>query len=382
MSYERPGIRRMQGYVPGEQPASAGACKLNTNENPYPPSPAVQEALASFDATALRTYPHPTADALRCALAEHHGLTRDHVLATNGGDEALRLAATAFAGPGAPLGLVRPSYSLYPVLAGICGAPLATADLTDDWAPPEDFAQRMNAAGARLICLANPHAPSGRLLDAPHLGRLAWDLDGVLLLDEAYADFADPALGYDAPRLIADCGNLLVLRSFSKGYGLAGLRLGYLLGQPGLIDPLLRKVRDSYNVGALGQHLGLAGLRDRAYAEGTWQRVREARRRLREDLAGLGLPAPPSQANFLLASVPDDARLSARALCSALKERGILVRHFDEPRLRDKLRISVGAPEQNAQLIAALGTLLGPDEACHGPNEPNAAGRLAAIQGT
>ena len=359
MSHERRSIRLMRGYVPGEQPAEAGVCKLNTNENPYPPSPAVQAALAAFDATALRIYPQPTADALRSALAERHGLTAEQVLVANGGDEGLRLAATAFVEPGRPLGTAEPSYSLYSVLAQIQGAPLVASELTESWAPPEDFARRMNAAAVGLTCLANPHAPSGRLLDAQQLGQLARDLDGPLLLDEAYVDFADPALEHDAVHLIAECENLLVLRSFSKGYSLAGLRLGYLLGQPGLIEPLLRKVRDSYNVGVLGQHLGLACLKDGAYAEETWRRVRGARQRLREELAGLGLSTPPSQANFLLATVPADARLNAQALCRALKERGILVRHFDQPRLHDKLRISVGSPEQNARLMAALAALLG-----------------------
>lgn len=359
MTYERDNIRRMQGYVWGEQPDDAHTCKLNTNENPYPPSPAVQRSIAAFDAERLRTYPQPTADDLRAALAEHHGVGLENLVITNGGDEALRLAITTFLDPGMRLGTATPSYSLYPVLAQIHDAPLAAVELTAHWMPPADFARRMNAAGARLTCLPNPHAPSGCLLDADFVKRLAGDLDGVLLLDEAYADFVEPELGYDAVRLVERFDNLLILRSFSKGYSLAGLRLGYLIGQPGLITPLITKTRDSYNVDEFGQRLGLAAFRDRDYANGTWAAVRQARERLAGELAQFGLAAPPSQANFLLAQVPGSARMSARELYLSLKEKGILVRYFGAPRLNDKLRITVGTPEQNARLVDALGKLLG-----------------------
>ena len=358
MTYERDNIRRMRGYVWGEQPNEAGTCKLNTNENPYPPSPEVRRALAAFDTEELRTYPQPTADALRAALADHHGLVPDSVVVVNGGDEGLRMAITTFLAPGAHLGTVQPSYSLYPVLAQMHDAPLAAAELTGEWMPPDDFARRMNAAGAQLTCLTNPHAPSGCLFGTDRVRALAAELDGVLLLDEAYVDFVDPGLGYDSVRLLESFDNLLILRSFSKGYSLAGLRLGYLLGQPGLIAPLLRKTRDSYNVNEFGQRLGLAAFQDRVYAERTWAAVRRARVRLAKDLAELGLDAPPSQSNFLLAHVPDGARLTAREVYLALRNQGILVRYFDAPRLRDRLRITLGTPEQNARLVAELGVLL------------------------
>ncbi len=358
MPYERNHIREMQGYVWGEQPTEPDTCKLNTNENPYPPSPAVRAALAEFDAARLRTYPQPTADALRDALAEHHGLSRDNVIITNGGDEALRLAITTFVAPGSPLGTAPPSYSLYPVLAQIQDAPVAAVGLTADWLPSSDLAQRLNAAAARLTCLPNPNAPSGSLFDTRTIRTLAGELAGVLLIDEAYADFVDPGLQYDATSLVADIDNLLIMRTFSKGYSLAGLRLGYLLGDARLIEPIITKTRDSYNVNALGQHLGLAAWCDRDYAERTWAKVRGERVRLASELAGLGLSAPASQANFLLVRVPDEARMSARNIYLALKASGILVRYFDAPRLRDKLRISIGTPQQNERLIATLTGLL------------------------
>ena len=358
MNYERPNIRNMTGYAWGEQPEDPVQCKLNTNENPYPPSPEVAAALRSFDIARLRTYPQPTADQLRIKLAKLHGLNRDSVLVTNGGDEALRLAITTFVAPGTPLGCAQPSYSLYPVLAHIQDAPVLQAAYGDDWTLPDDFAAQANAAGARLTCLVNPHAPSGRLMDVGQCAKLAAGLDGVLLLDEAYADFIDPALGYDSTSLLREFDNLLILRSFSKGYSLAGLRLGYLLGQPALLAPLLTKTRDSYNVDSISQALGLAALADPAYAADTWTKVRKERQRLREELAGLGLPSPASQANFLLASAPAGSGPSAPELQAGLRAQGILVRHFSVPKLHDKLRITVGAPKQNQRLLKALQGLL------------------------
>ncbi|HEX7037965.1 MAG TPA: histidinol-phosphate transaminase [Pseudomonadales bacterium] len=360
MSYERDNIRRMRGYQWGEQPQGSDAVKLNTNENPYPPSPKVQEALAQLDAAVLRTYPRPMADPLRDRLALIHGLTRDHVLITHGGDEGLRLAMTTFVDPGAAFGMAEPSYSLYPVLAQIQDARVVTVELTADWQLPDDFAERLNDAGVRLTCLVNPHAPSGVLTSAERIEAIARALDGVLLVDEAYVDFVDPALRHDLTPLLRERPNLLLLRTFSKGYSLAGLRLGYLLGHPELIAPMLTKTRDSYNVDAISQALGEAAVRDREYAEGTWAKVRESRRALRDGLAQFGLTAPDSQTNFLLAEVPPGSRRSARELYEFLKARQILVRWFDAPRLQDRLRISVGTPEQNQQLVAAL------QEALHG----------------
>ena len=357
MAYERSNIRRMAGYIWGEQPEEPGICKLNTNENPYPPAPGVAAALKGIAAADLRTYPQPTADRLRTKIAEHHRLAKANALLTHGGDEALRLAITTFVEPGSPLGCANPSYSLYPVLASIQNAPVLQANYAEDWTLPTDLAQQANAAGARLTCLVNPHAPSGRLMRVEDCGRLASDLDGVLLLDEAYADFVDPALGYDSAPLIKAHDNLLILRSFSKGYSLAGLRLGYLLGQEALIDPLLTKTRDSYNIGTISQRLGLAALDDQDHAQDTWRRVRAERSRLRDELARRSLHCPPSQTNFLLAQVPQDARLTAKALYAALKAQGVLVRHFDTPRLRNALRISIGTSTQNRRLLDALDDL-------------------------
>jgi len=360
VSYERDNVRRMRGYTWGEQPGDGDTIKLNTNENPYPPSPQVAEALAAFSHEVLRTYPKPTADPLRDALAALHGLEREHVLVTHGGDEGLRLAMTTFVDPGATFAMAEPSYSLYPVLAAVQDARILELPLGDDWQLPADAAARLNDAGARLTCLVNPHAPSGTLAPAAELAGLAAQLDGVLLVDEAYVDFVEPELGYDLTQAVREQPNLLLLRTFSKGYSLAGLRLGYLLGHPGLIEPMLTKTRDSYNIDAISQALGAAAVADQAYAVDTWREVRSAREALADGLGQLGLTCWPSQSNFLLARIPAGARLDAAALQRHLKSRGILVRYLDAPRLKDCLRISIGTAAQNQRLIDALG------EALHG----------------
>lgn len=357
MTYERDSIRRMSGYLPGEQPRDSNAVKLNTNENPYPPPQAVMAALAEIPAEALRRYPSPSSAALRKAAATLHGVAPEQVVATNGGDELLRLAVTTFVEPGSPIGVAEPSYSLYPVLAAIHGSPVERVVLDAGWNPPEDFAERLNRAGVNLTLLVNPHAPSGVLLDAAAIDRLAGRLRGVLLVDEAYVDFVDPALGHHLAPLLARHDNLMLLRTFSKGYSLAGLRLGYGLGPPGLIEPLAAKTRDSYSVDAVAERLGTVALEHRADAATTWAAVRSERQRLRAAFADLGLESPASQSNFLLVRLPPGGP-SAPAVQQHLRQAGLLVRHFDQDRLRDRLRISVGTPEQNDAVLGALQSAL------------------------
>ncbi len=358
MSYERDNIRRLQAYEWGEQPDSEEVLKLNTNENPFPPSPNVKKALTQFNSDALRRYPQPTADRLRARLAALHELDPANFVVTNGGDEGLRLALTTFVEPGTGMGVLDPSYSLYPVLAEIHGAHVVNVPIGDSWEIPRDFAQVLNDAGANLACIVNPHAPSGTLTDAARISQFANEFRGVLLVDEAYADFVDPALRYDLVRLVNGFDNLLILRTFSKGYSLAGLRLGYLIGAPPLIEPLLGKTRDSYNVDQISQRLGEAAIADQTYANETWRQVRTARRQLREELIGIGFRVGISQTNFLLAEVPLDFRIDAASIYESLKEAGILVRHFATPVLEDKLRISVGSPAQNARLLDALRSIV------------------------
>jgi histidinol-phosphate aminotransferase len=359
MNYERDNIRQMAPYQWGEQPESDEILKLNTNENPFPPSPAVQAALDSFTVDRLRRYPPATADPLRDKLAALHDVKRGSIVVTHGGDEGLRLALTTFVEPGSGFGMVEPSYSLYTTLAQIQGAKIVSMTLDDAWDLPRNLAHEMNEAGVNLTCIVNPHAPSGTLIDSDTIGRLANDLNGVLLVDEAYADFVDPALRHDLVRLIDAFDNLLLLRTFSKGYSLAGLRLGYLLGDTSLIEPIVEKTRDSYNVDQISQALGEAAVGDIAYAEDCWRQVRSGRRKLRDELINLGFGVGISQANFLLAEIPLDFPKTAQEIYLALKGEDILIRYFATPALEEKLRITVGTEAQNTRLANALARIIG-----------------------
>ncbi len=354
--FERPNIAAMQGYSSGEQPLEKNTIKLNTNENPFPASAKVQATLMDFATADLRVYPQPTADKLRDAIASHHGLTRDHVMVTHAGDEALRLAITTFVEPGGTLGTTDPSYSLYPVLSQIQAAKMHTIALADDWSIPAEFTESMAQHNAQLTCLVNPHAPSGHLTPLETIETIAQNISGVLLVDEAYIDFVDPSLAYSTNDLISVRDNVLVLRTFSKGYSLAGLRLGYLLGDPELIKPMLEKTRDSYNIDGISQALGLAAITDQAYAQKTWRQVREQKQLLDDALSKLGFSSPHSEANFLLATMPE--QIDAEGLYEALKAKGILVRYFSTPRLKDKLRITIGTAEQNQALLATIRELI------------------------
>ena len=354
MSYERPNIQAMQGYVSGGQPDDPHTIKLNTNENPYPPADGVTDALRAFDPGALRRYPPATAQELRRQIAALHGLHEDEVIATRGGDELLRLLITTFVPPGRPIGTTRPSYSLYQVLAEIHDSPIFEMDLEEDFGLPASFADACNDHDCALTLIVNPHAPSGRLFSVQELRAVASRLNGLLLVDEAYVDFVDPALEYDAVRLLREFDNLVILRTLSKGYSLAGLRLGYGLGPAGLTQPMLQKTRDSYNLDGISQVIAARALADQAYARSTWERVRAERDLLAESLAELGLRSWPSQANFLLARVPAKSAVDAAGVYAHLKQEGVLVRYFASDGMRDKLRITVGTPKENARLLHVL----------------------------
>jgi len=364
MNYERQNIQQMTGYSSGEQPASPGIIKLNTNENPHPASAAVAAALQGLRVEDLRRYPQPLANDFRRVAAECHHLSIDNIMATNGGDELLRLVITTFVEPGAAIAIAEPSYSLYPVLAEIHGCQVARIGLEDDWRMGADFAQRLNATGAPVAFVVNPHAPSGQLAPVAELRALANTFKGVLVIDEAYVDFVDPDQRHDAVALVRELDNVLILRTLSKGYSLAGLRFAYGLGAATLIAPMLYKTRDSYNTDVISQVLATAALRDRASAALSWEKVRIERARVAAALVALGFDCAPSQSNFLLARVPTgDSRfvsteIMAREFYQRLKDNGILVRYFDQPRLRDKLRITIGTHAENTRLLQQLESCL------------------------
>jgi len=343
VSYFRPHIDAMAAYVPGEQPTDPRVIKLNTNENPYPPSPRVVEALRGFDPERLRRYPPPMADAFRAAAAEVHGVRVEQVLCTNGADELLRMLVAACCGPDRPLAVPWPTYTLYDVLAAVERAPVRRID----WDPAEPLpVEKLAAERAALSVVVSPNAPTGALAPTKTLATLAEELTGVLLIDEAYVDFASA----NALELAGRCDNVIVARSMSKGYSLAGLRFGYGIASDGLSAGLL-KIKDSYNVDAVSIALATAALRDQDYAQACWEKVRVQRQRLRGKLERIGFTVGASEANFLLARL---AEPPAQTIYETLKARGILVRYFDQPGLRDALRITVGTPEQNDRLLDEL----------------------------
>jgi len=357
LNYERENIQAMHGYEPGEQPDQPDIIKLNTNENPYPAGPAVASALKGITVDKLRRYPPPTAMALRQSLAQLHNLSTDNLVVTNGGDELLRLLLATFVEPDERIAIAEPSYSLYEVLAAAHGCALDRIALNSDWSLPADFAARLNQLGTKLCFLVNPHAPSGVLTPAPVLEKIAREFHGVLVIDEAYIDFVDPSLQHSCMSLVRTLDNVLILRTFSKGYSLAGLRMAYGIGAASLINPMQYKTKDSYNTDFIAQTLAKAAIDDQAYARWTWEQVREQRSWLNAQLSALGFSAPPSQSNFILAKVPDN--LSAETLYNGLKASGILVRYFRIPGLEKSLRISIGTAQENQKLISALQALLG-----------------------
>jgi len=354
MSYERKNIAAMQGYQSGEQPEDSLTIKLNTNENPYPPSPMVDEVVNNLNSDNLRRYPPPTADKFRSLAAKIHEVQVDNIIATRGGDELLRLLITTYVEPGETIAMSDPSYSLYPVLAQIQNCPILKIPLQDDWSLPTDFADKVNKHGAKLTFIVNPHAPTGRLLDENSIITLAEQLDSILLVDEAYVDFIDPKIKYNCLKLVEKFDNLIFLRTLSKGYSLAGLRFGYGIAHPTLISPMLDKTRDSYNLDFFSQEIAEAALKDQSHAQKTWQKVRDERKNLTQALEALRYYCAPSQANFLLVTPDKNLNGSAEMLYEYLKKNNILVRFFNTPLLKDKLRITVGTPEENEHLIEAL----------------------------
>lgn len=342
--YFRELLRDVQGYAPGEQPRGENIVKLNTNENPYPPSPRVIEAIRRLDTADLRKYPDPGAEALRQACARRHGFPgSDWVVAGNGMDELLALALRAFVDPGDAVLSVDPTYTLYEVLCALHGCRMRCVPLNDAWLPPESFYRDQ----ARMCFLARPNAPTGVAMCREDVERFCAGFNGVVVIDEAYADFAgdhcmDFPLSFD---------NVIVMRTFSKSFSLAGMRIGIAAARPELIGEFL-KIKDSYNLSAASQAAGLAAMEDYDYMRACADKVRRTRDRLRKTLIELGFDVPESQSNFLLAQwtgTPD-----AAAIFQTLRERGVLVRYFPRPRIEQALRISIGTEEECDRLIAEL----------------------------
>ncbi len=273
-----PHICRMAGYVPGEQPRDGGFIKLNTNENPYPPSPRVKSALAEAVNDRLRLYPDPLSTAFRRTVASLHGITPEMVMAGNGSDDLLTIITRAFVGPGDLAAFPSPSYLLYSTLIALQGGRSKVVPYQNDWSLDWKAAA---IPGVKVFWLANPDSPSGTAMTREQVARLAARLDCPLIVDEAYADFAEPDRHSIA--LVKDHPNVIVTRSFSKGYGLAGIRLGYLIARSEMVDQL-NKIKDSYNCDTLSQVAGVAALSDQDYLRETRSRIISTRNRLTAEL--------------------------------------------------------------------------------------------------
>lgn len=349
MKYMRALLREVEGYTPGEQPKEAGVIKLNTNENPYPPSPRVLEAVRTLGADAFRKYPDPVALKFRAACAKRYGFPGpEWVIGGNGMDELLALALRAFVDPGDHVLAAYPSYSLYEVLCKLHGALIQYVDLDEAF----ELAGAFFNTPARLCFLTRPNAPTGVSARREEVERFCQGFPGIVVIDEAYVDFGEDNC-MDFP-LRHD--NVVVMRTFSKSFSLAGARIGVAVAQPSLIDEFL-KIKDSYNMDAFSQAAGLAAMEDYAYMEAQVAKVRATRERLRTALRELGFDVPQSQSNFLLAHWRKQP--SAREIFRQLTGRRILVRYFDVRRLQDALRITVGTDAECDALVVALTDILG-----------------------
>lgn len=342
----------LEPYVPGEQPVDIERyIKLNTNESPYPISEAAL-AYAFASLRPLQLYPDPEYGELRTAFAASIGLSADEVMAVNGSDEALYLAFSAFCDEATPAVFADITYGFYPVFANMCRVPFRTIPLTDDLRiDPDDY---LDAKGT--VFIANPNAPTGALLGIADIERVvAANPDNVVVIDEAYIDFG----GETVAPLVREYPNLLVTRTFSKSRSLAGARLGFAVGCPDLIADLntLRNSINPYNVNSATVAYGLGSLVDDEAFRANCAEIAQTRAYTADGLRALGFDMPDSYANFVFARTP---RMGGGELYAALKERGILVRHFDNERISDYNRISIGTPEQMQTLLDVLAELLGP----------------------
>ena len=343
-AYIRKSVQDLHASAPGEQPQVAGLVKLNTNENPYPPSPAVARAVREYPVETLRLYPDPLCSALRARLAAQAGVGVENVFVGNGSDEVLRLVVRAFTQPGGAAASFAPSYSLYPVLAAAEEVRFQAVPLPDDfgWAePPADL-------NASLFFLANPNAPTGVFYPLEAIEAFCRRFQGVVLADEAYVDFSG---GRSCLELAKRLPNVLVCRTMSKSFSLAGLRMGWAIGSAELIGALY-KLKDSYNVDRLAQAVALAALEDMPWMQANAARIVATRERMSAELAKRGFRVVPSATNFLFVEPP--AGRTAADLFADLRRQKILVRYFPGERTGRYLRVSIGTDAEMDAFLAAL----------------------------
>ncbi len=348
--YWSPTVHRLTPYVPGEQRATGNVVKLNTNENPYPPSPQVLAAIAAVSGDKLRRYPPPESDGLRQVIARHHGVSAAEVFVGNGSDEILALSFLAFFSERDALQFPTPSYSFYPVYCGlysVASQPLALLD--ENYALDLERFTVSDADSAGGIIFPNPNAPTGGAVSRAAIAGLLQRHSGVVLVDEAYADFgAESAIA-----LVGDYPNLVVSRTFSKGRSLAGMRLGYAIASEELMDGL-RRVKNSFNsypVDSVAEAAGIASIEDDAAYRESVARIIATRATFSQSLRERGFEVLDSAANFVFARAPSG---SAGALAQSLAADGVLVRHWSSPTIDQWLRISIGTDEDMQRLLTAI----------------------------
>lgn len=346
MEHVRFEIQQMKGYAPGEQPQAGKFIKLNTNENPYPPSGKAIRAIQQAAEHGLARYPDPMADAFRIRAGQLWNVPKEWILCGNGSDDLLTILTRSFVGSGESLRLPYPSYILYRTLAQIQGAQSEEVHFNADWTLPETFARATERGSLRLVFLPNPNSPSGTVIPSDQLLDLAERLPCPLVIDEAYADFADA----NCVELVKQSEKVIITRTLSKAYSLAGLRFGYLVAQPQLIEQMV-KVKDSYNCDALSIAGATAAIDDQEWLRDSRTKILATRKQMESRLAALGFSVQPSQANFVWCTQPDRP---VKPLYEGLKARQILVRYMDYPGWGDGLRITVGTDDQ---IDACLGTL-------------------------
>ncbi|MFC1668351.1 histidinol-phosphate transaminase [Chlamydiota bacterium] len=342
----RKNIRELEGYEPGFQPRGDDYIKLNTNENPYPPSPSVLRIMQEALTVDLRKYPDPLANEMRDVVASLHEVTRDHVLIGNGSDDILTIIVRTFLDQNDTVILTDPTYTVFEVLSVIQDAQISVIPLTNDFSLPAS----LFSSEAKLTFIARPNAQTGTLFEKEQLQKLIKNARGLVVIDEAYVDFARD----NCIDLLKERNNVLITRSFSKSYALAGMRIGYALADPSIITEMI-KVKDSYNVNRVSILAGMCALKDTDYYTKCLKKIIDERNFLFSNLKRLGLDPYPSQANFILVKT---GHYPAQKLFNELKKKKILVRYFNTPRLRDCLRISIGTHKQMVILVKTIEEIL------------------------
>jgi len=344
----RRGVESMKAYVPGEQPQEAGWVKLNTNECPYPPSPKVLEAIKSAANEKLRLYPDPISSEFRNAIYKAFNVKFEQTTIGNGSDELIDLIIRTFVNPDEQVLSCYPSYGMYPVSSKACDVQYKEIELKEDFTFP---IEKIVEAQAKLTFICNPNSPTGTFLANKELRKLLSEIRGVVVVDEAYNDFAEES----AVELVNEFDNLIVIRTLSKSASLAGMRIGYAIGDKYLID-CINRIKPPYNLDRIAVSAGVAALEDIDYIRANSRRLIASRKFLTQELSKLSFKVYPSQANFILVKCE---QIPAKDLYLKLKDRKILIRYWDKPRLSDCVRITIGSEEENEKLITAVKGILG-----------------------